>query len=51
MNEYGRKLIPSKYTIQNVNEYWGSRKFFDRHARWGEFRWNIGGVRYLNVRK
>jgi ceramide glucosyltransferase len=48
MHEYGKKVILSNYMIKNVNEYWGIRKFLNRHTRWGKLRWNIGGIRYLS---
>ena len=48
MHEHGKKVLLSNYAIKNVNEYWGVRKFLNRHTRWGKLRWNIGGVRYLS---
>jgi ceramide glucosyltransferase len=48
MNKSGKKVILSKHIIKNVNEYWGIRKFLNRHARWGKLRWRIGGMRYFS---
>lgn len=47
MHKNGKKVVLSNYTIQNVNEYWGIRKFLNRHTRWGKLRWKIGGPKYL----
>ncbi|OGW27435.1 MAG: hypothetical protein A2X59_07255 [Nitrospirae bacterium GWC2_42_7] len=46
--EKGRKVVLSNYIINNVNEYWGFSKFFNRHIRWGKLRWKIGGLRYFS---
>jgi ceramide glucosyltransferase len=43
----GKKVVLSNYMIQNVNHYWGIRKFINRHTRWGKLRWKIGGPKYL----
>jgi ceramide glucosyltransferase len=48
MNEMGKKIILSNHIIKNVNEYWGTRKFINRHTRWGKLRWKIGGIRYFS---
>ncbi|HCC68822.1 MAG TPA: ceramide glucosyltransferase [Nitrospiraceae bacterium] len=47
MHKRGRKVILSNYIIRNVNEYWGLKKFLNRHTRWGKLRWKIGGIRYF----
>ncbi len=47
MHERGKKVILSSHMIKNVNEYWGVRKFINRHTRWGKLRWKIGGIRYF----
>ncbi len=44
----GKKVILSNHMIKNVNEYWGIRKFINRHTRWGKLRWKIGGIRYFS---
>lgn len=44
----GKKVLLSHYIIKNVNQYWGIRKFLNRHIRWGKLRWRIGGFRYLS---
>jgi len=44
----GKKILLSSHVIKNVNEYWGIKKFLNRHTRWGKLRWKIGGVRYLS---
>jgi ceramide glucosyltransferase len=48
MHEKGKKVILSSHVIKNVNEYWGIRKFINRHTRWGKLRWKIGGIRYFS---
>jgi ceramide glucosyltransferase len=48
MQKKGKKVILSNYLINNVNQYWGLRKFFNRHTRWGKLRWRIGGVKYFS---
>jgi ceramide glucosyltransferase len=40
-------VVLSNYVISNVNEYWGVKRFLNRHTRWGKLRWHIGGARYL----
>lgn len=47
IHERGRKVVLSNYVINNVNEYWGVRRFLNRHTRWGKLRWKIGGIKYL----
>jgi ceramide glucosyltransferase len=48
MHKIGRKVVLSGHHIMNVNEYWGIRKFINRHTRWGKLRWKIGGASYLS---
>ncbi len=48
MHKMGKKVILSNHIIKNVNEYWGIRKFINRHTRWGKLRWKIGGIRYFS---
>jgi|WetSurMetagenome_2_1015567.scaffolds.fasta_scaffold00320_25 ceramide glucosyltransferase len=48
MDEMGRKVVVSGHLINNVNNYWGIKKFINRHTRWGKLRWQIGGVRYIS---
>jgi ceramide glucosyltransferase len=48
MTEMGRKVVVSGHFINNVNNYWGIKKFINRHTRWGKLRWQIGGVRYIS---
>ena len=48
INKSGRKVVLSNYAINNVNEYWGLKKFINRHTRWGKLRWNIGGIKYFS---
>jgi ceramide glucosyltransferase len=47
MQRAGKKVILSSYLISNVNEYWGVKRFLNRHTRWGKLRWKIGGYKYL----
>lgn len=48
MHEIGKKVVLSNYAINNVNEYWGIRKFLNRHTRWGKLRWRLGGIKYIS---
>ncbi len=48
MHKRGKKVILSRHIIKNVNEYWGLKKFLNRHTRWGKLRWRIGGIRYVS---
>ena len=47
MHRVGKKVVLSNYLISNVNEYWGIKRFLNRHTRWGKLRWRIGGFRYF----
>jgi ceramide glucosyltransferase len=47
MHRSGKRVVLADHVIHNVNEYWGTRKFLNRHTRWGKLRWKIGGARYL----
>ena len=48
MHSAGKKVVLSNYLISNVNEYWGIKRFLNRHTRWGKLRWRIGGFRYFS---
>ena len=48
MQKKGKKVILSNYIVNNVNEYWGLKKFLNRHTRWGKLRWRIGGIKYFS---
>jgi ceramide glucosyltransferase len=48
MQAQAKKVILSKHLIRNINEYWGVRRFLNRHTRWGKLRWKIGGVSYIS---
>lgn len=48
MQSLTKKVVLSRYLIRNINEYWGVRRFLNRHTRWGKLRWNIGGVSYVS---
>ncbi len=48
MHDSGKRVILSRHMIDNVNEYWGIRKFLNRHTRWGKLRWHIGGPKYFS---
>lgn len=48
IRERGQKVVLSSHMISNVNEYWGLRRFFNRHLRWGKMRWKILGYKYLS---
>jgi len=44
----GKKVRLSGHLINNVNEYWGVKRFINRHTRWGKLRWQIGGAKYFS---
>jgi ceramide glucosyltransferase len=44
----GKRVVLSGHLINNVNEYWGIKKFINRHTRWGKLRWQIGGIKYFS---
>ncbi|MBI5634413.1 MAG: glycosyltransferase [Nitrospirae bacterium] len=44
----GKKVVLSNHLISNVNEYWGVKRFINRHTRWGKLRWQIGGAKYIS---
>ena len=48
MQRVGKKVVLSNYLISNVNEYWGIKRFLNRHTRWGKLRWRIGGISYFS---
>ncbi len=48
IKERGQKVIVSSHLINNVNEYWGIKRFFNRHLRWGKMRWKILGYKYVS---
>lgn len=48
MHESGKQVVLSNHMINNVNEFWGVRKFLNRHTRWAKLRWKIGGFRYVS---
>ncbi|HWR89674.1 MAG TPA: glycosyltransferase, partial [Dissulfurispiraceae bacterium] len=48
MHEAGKKVVLSGYMVENVNDYWGFRRFLNRHTRWGKLRWRIGGIKYVS---
>jgi len=47
IREKGQKVILSSFMINNVNEYWGLKRFLNRHMRWGKMRWKILGYQYI----
>jgi len=48
MKRSGKRIVLSSYLVSNVNEYWGIKRFLNRHTRWGKLRWKIGGVKYFS---
>lgn len=48
IRERGQKVVLSTHMISNVNEYWGLKRFLNRHLRWGKMRWKILGYKYLS---
>lgn len=47
MQERGKRVVLSSYTIKNINEYWSLKRFLNRHTRWAKIRWKIAGVKYF----
>jgi ceramide glucosyltransferase len=47
IRERGQQVILSSHMIRNVNEYWGLKRFLNRHLRWGKMRWKILGYKYV----
>ncbi len=43
-----RRCSSVGHLVSNVNEYWGVKRFLNRHTRWGKLRWKIGGVKYFS---
>lgn len=48
IRQRGQKVVLSSHMISNVNEYWGLKRFVNRHVRWGKMRWKILGYKYLS---
>ncbi len=48
IRERGQRVVLSTHMISNVNEYWGLKRFLNRHLRWGKMRWKILGYKYLS---
>jgi ceramide glucosyltransferase len=48
IHKLGKRVILSNHLINNVNEYWGLKRFINRHTRWGKLRWQIGGAKYFS---
>lgn len=48
IHRLGKRVVLSSYLINNVNEYWGVKRFINRHTRWGKLRWQIGGAKYFS---
>ncbi len=48
IHDMGKKVVVSGHMINNVNNYWSIKKFFNRHTRWGKLRWHIGGAKYFS---
>ncbi len=47
IHKMGKRVVLSNYAINNVNEYWGIKRFLNRHTRWGKLRWRLGGIKYI----
>ena len=47
IRERGQEVVLSSYMISNVNQYWGVKRFLNRHLRWGKMRWKILGYKYV----
>lgn len=48
IHESGMRVVIDNEMISNENQYWGMRRFLNRHTRWAKLRWKIGGFRYLS---
>ncbi len=48
IHKLGKRVVLSNHLINNVNEYWGVKRFINRHTRWGKLRWQIGGAKYIS---
>lgn len=48
IHKMGKKVVLSNHAINNVNEYWGIKRFLNRHTRWGKLRWKLGGIKYIS---
>ncbi len=48
LHNLGKRVVLSGHLISNVNEYWGIKRFINRHTRWGKLRWQIGGAMYFS---
>ena len=48
IHRLGKRVVLSSHLVNNVNEYWGMKRFINRHTRWGKLRWQIGGAKYLS---
>jgi ceramide glucosyltransferase len=48
IHKIGKKVVLSNHAITNVNEYWGIKRFLNRHTRWGKLRWRLGGIKYIS---
>jgi len=48
IHDLGKRVVLSGHLINNVNEYWGIKRFVNRHTRWGKLRWQIGGAKYFS---
>ncbi len=47
MRKSGKKVVLSGYMVQNVNQYWGMKRFLNRHTRWGKLRFKLAGGKYV----
>ncbi|HEX14190.1 MAG: ceramide glucosyltransferase [Desulfurella sp.] len=43
-----KKVAISNYFVDNVNEFWDTKKFLNRHTRWAKMRYKIGRFYYLS---
>ncbi|MBI5074262.1 MAG: glycosyltransferase [Nitrospirae bacterium] len=48
IHRLGKRVVLSSHLINNINEYWGIKRFVNRHTRWGKLRWQIGGAKYIS---
>jgi ceramide glucosyltransferase len=47
IRERGQEVIVSSHMISNMNQYWGLKRFLNRHLRWGKMRYKILGYKYM----
>ncbi len=47
-NDKNKKVALSNYFVDNINMFWDTKKFLNRHTRWAKMRYKIGGIYYFS---